>query len=141
MKGTHESLVPLASLRARLDEQDIQAGTVWKRLPEVAGLAPGATTVAEAGTTRLLVCRFGDELLAYHDLCVGCGQSLRGAELAARPGIEGEAVLRCRSCHATFDVCRAGVSVDDVSSHLTQVPLLVAAGVAFVSIALVGDEG
>jgi nitrite reductase/ring-hydroxylating ferredoxin subunit len=130
-----ETLIPLASLRVRLDEQDVRAGTVWKRLLEVADLAPGATTVAEAGAVKLLVCRFGSELLGYHDLCVRCWRSLRGAVLMARLGARGETVLCCPGCEAGYDVCRAGASVDDAALWLTQVPLLVKSGVAFVRVA------
>lgn len=130
-----ETLIPLASLRSRLDEQDVQAGTVWQRLLEVADLAPGATTVAEAGATRLLVCRFAAELLAYHDLCVRCGRSLNGAVLIDRLVAMGETVLRCPGCQAGYDVCRAGASVDDAALRLAQVPLLVKSGVAFVRVA------
>ena len=136
VSSCRESLITLASLRTRIDEQDVLAGTVWRRLPEVACLAPGATTVVEAGAASLLVCRLGSELLAYHDLCVRCGQSLRGAVLTGRSGgAMGEAVLRCPGCQASYDVCRAGASLDDAASHLTQVPLLVEGGVASVSVA------
>jgi len=129
--------IALSALRVRLDAQDRQAGSIWKRLPEFSGLALGATTVVETGGTSVLVCRLGSELLAYQDLCVRCGFSLRGATLSPRVGAaDGEVVLRCPGCDAHYDACRGGTLLDDAASHLTPVPLLTELGVPSVMIGL-----
>jgi nitrite reductase/ring-hydroxylating ferredoxin subunit len=50
--------------------------------------------------------------------------------LARRLGAAvGEAVLRCPSCAAHFDVRRAGACLDDDELHLTPVPLLTDHGI------------
>jgi Fe-S cluster biogenesis protein NfuA/nitrite reductase/ring-hydroxylating ferredoxin subunit len=136
-----ETLIPLTSLRSRLDGHDGGPGDginpSWEPLPEVAALPAGATTVVEVGSTSLLVCRLGSELFAYRDRCAGCGASLRGAALSRRLGAAvGEAVLRCPSCRAHYDVRRAGAGLDDETTHLTPVPLLVEDGIPSVAVAV-----
>ncbi len=131
-----ESVIPVSSLRARLAEQDVGSGSVWTRVPELADLAAGASTVVDATGTRVLVCRLGSELFAYRDRCARCEGSLSGAALSRRLGAAvGEAVLKCPGCQAHYDVRRAGMSLDDDRSHLTPVPLLTESGITSLAIA------
>ncbi len=125
-----ETLIPVSSLRSRVVEQENGAGAAWTRVPELTGLASGATVVVDAAGTTVLVCRLGSELFAYRDRCARCEKSLEGAVLSRRLGAAvGEAVLKCPGCQAHYDVRRAGKGLDDDTSHLTPVPLLTEGGV------------
>ncbi len=131
-----ETLIPVSSLRTRLADQEVETGSVWQRQPELADLAAGATTVVDAGSTSVLVCRLGSELFAYQDRCARCEVSLRGAALSRRLGAAvGEAVLRCPGCQAHYDVRRAGSCLDDDVLHLTPVPLLTEGGITSLAVA------
>lgn len=126
-----ETLIPVSSLRSRLEETT----SSWERLPDLASLAAGAVTTVEVGGTRVLVCRLGPELFAYADRCSRCEESLDGAALSRRLGAAvGEAVLRCPACRAHYDVRRAGACLDDESLHLIPVPLLTDSGVTSVAV-------
>lgn len=134
-----ETLIPVSSLRSRLDEGvgGPRTNTSWEPLPELADLPTGAAAVVDAGAVRLLVCRLGAELFAYQDRCARCEASLRGAALSRRLGAAvGDAVLRCPGCQAHYDVRRAGVCLDDGALHLTPVPLLVDGGIPSVAVAV-----
>jgi nitrite reductase/ring-hydroxylating ferredoxin subunit len=81
--------------------------------------------------------RIGGDLYAYRDSCPGCGGSLVDGAVERRlGGGPGDAVLRCPTCSAHFDVRRAGRGLDGTDDHLEPVPLLVADGV--VSLAVPG---
>jgi nitrite reductase/ring-hydroxylating ferredoxin subunit len=72
----------------------------------------------------------GSELYAYRDRCPGCGGGLGGGALERRlGGRAGDAVLRCPTCRAHYDVRHAGRGIDDPERHLEPVPLLVTDGV------------
>jgi Fe-S cluster biogenesis protein NfuA/nitrite reductase/ring-hydroxylating ferredoxin subunit len=130
-----ETLIAVSSLRSRIAEQSEAAS--WESVPGLSDLAPGAVTIVEAGSARMLVCRLGSELFAYQDRCPRCERSLRGAALARRLGAAvGEAVLRCPGCQAHYDVRRAGACLDDEAFHLTPVPLLSEGGTVSVAIAV-----
>ncbi len=127
-----ETLIPVSSLRSRLEETT----SSWEPVADLAALAPGAVTTAEVAGTRLLVCRLGSDLFAYVDRCARCEGSLDGAALSRRLGAAvGEAVLRCPACRAHYDVRRAGRCLDDDSLHLVPVPLLTEGGVTSVAVA------
>ncbi len=130
-----ETLIPVSSLRSRLDE--ISGSTAsWEPLPDLAGLSAGGVLTVEVGGTRVVVCRLGAELFAYADRCARCEESLEGAALSRRLGAAvGEAVLRCPACRAHYDVRRAGACLDDDSLHLIPVPLLTDGGVTSVAVA------
>ncbi len=131
-----ETLIPVSSLRSRLDQPE-SGETSWEPVPQLAGLAPGAVTLVEAGETRMLACRLGADLFAYVDRCARCSGSLDGAALSRRLGAAvGEAVLRCPTCQAHYDVRRAGACLDDEALHLTPVPLLTEAGVSSVAVSV-----
>jgi Fe-S cluster biogenesis protein NfuA/nitrite reductase/ring-hydroxylating ferredoxin subunit len=84
-------------------------------LPEIAD--GGSRLHAVAGRPVLFLAAAG-RTYAYRPECPGCGASLEGAPLH---GDE----LRCASCGARYDVCRAGRGVDAPDLHLEPVPLLV----------------
>ena len=128
-------VIPVASLRSRLDQPGTGQTSSWEALPQLADLAPGALTTALVGSTPLLVARVGADLFAYVDRCARCEESLRDAVLSRRLGAAvGEAVLRCPSCRAHYDVRRAGVCLDDQALHLVPVPLLTDGGVTSVAV-------
>jgi len=131
-----ETLIPISSLRSRLDETATTMAS-WEPLPNLAGLAAGAVMTVEVGGTSVLVCRLGHELFAYADRCARCEESLDGAALSRRLGAAvGEAVLRCPACRAHYDVRRAGACLDDESLYLVPVPLLTDGGVTSVAVAV-----
>ena len=128
-----ETLIPVSSLRSRLEETTAS----WEPLPDLAGLLAGGVTTVEVGGSRVVVCRLGAELFAYADRCARCDGSLDGSALSRRLGAAvGEAVLRCPACRAHYDVRRAGACLDDESLHLVPVPLLTEGDVASVAIAV-----
>lgn len=118
-------VIPVASLRTRLDDLPGGPGASWEAVPGLAELPAGAVTIVEVSGTRLVISRLGPELFAYVDRCARCEASLRGAVLSRRLGdAVGEAVLRCPACHAHYDVRRAGACLDLDAVHLDPVPLL-----------------
>ena len=128
-------LIPVASLRSRLEESEADQGASWEPVPELAELAAGAVTTLEVGSTPVLVCRLGDDLFAYLDRCARCEGSMRGAALSRRLGAAvGEAVLRCPACQAHYDVRRAGACLDDEALHLSPLPLLTDDGISSVAV-------
>ncbi len=118
-------VIPVSSLRSRLDTLDVDQGSIWQPVPDVAALESGSVSTLSTISPPVLVCRLGDDLFAFLDRCARCESSLSGAVLARRLGAAvGEAVLSCPSCHAHYDVRRAGTCLDDDSLHLTPLPLL-----------------
>ncbi len=128
-------LIPVSSLRTRLEESEADQGATWEPVPELAELAAGAVTTLEVGSTPVLACRLGDDLYAYVDRCARCEGSMRGAALSRRLGAAvGEAVLRCPACQAHYDVRRAGACLDDDALHLSPLPLLTNDGISSVAV-------
>ena len=133
-EGGAETLIPVSSLRSRLDDRTDQTAS-WAPLPELAALAAGAVLTLEVGQTSVLVARIGSDLFAYLDRCARCESSMQGAALSRRLGAAvGEAVLRCPACQAHFDVRRAGACLDEDALHLTPVPLLTDGGVTSLAV-------
>lgn len=128
-------VIPVSALRSRLDTLDVDQGSLWQPVPDVAALQPGAVLVLTDVEPPVLACRLGDDLFAYLDRCARCESSLTGAVLARRLGAAvGEAVLRCPTCHAHYDVRRAGACLDDDGLHLTPLPLLTEHGVTSIAL-------
>ena len=128
-------LIPVASLRTRLEESEADQGATWEPVPQLAALAAGAVTTLEVASTPVLACRLGDDLYAYVDRCARCEGSMRGAALSRRLGAAvGEAVLRCPGCQAHYDVRRAGACLDDDALHLSPLPLLTNDGISSVAV-------
>jgi Fe-S cluster biogenesis protein NfuA/nitrite reductase/ring-hydroxylating ferredoxin subunit len=128
-------LIPVSSLRTRLEESEADQGATWEPVPQLAELAAGGVTTLEVGSTSVLACRLGDDLFAYVDRCARCEGSMRGAALSRRLGAAvGEAVLRCPTCQAHYDVRRAGACLDDDALHLSPLPLLTNDGISSVAV-------
>jgi nitrite reductase/ring-hydroxylating ferredoxin subunit len=114
------------------------SGATWHQAPDIGDLEPGEVGGYLVAGVPILACRVGDELLAYHDHCGRCDESMAGAVLH-RPmaaGV-GSAVLRCPRCGAHFDAVHAGAGLDgDVehAAHLDPVPLLLRDGVLSVAL-------
>lgn len=130
-------VIPVSTLRSRLDSLEVDQGSVWQPLPELTDLTAGASTVLTMGDGGLavLACRLEAELFAYVDRCARCESSMAGAALSRRLGAAvGEAVLRCPDCQAHYDVRRAGACLDDDGLHLTPLPLLTEHGVTSIAV-------
>jgi Fe-S cluster biogenesis protein NfuA/nitrite reductase/ring-hydroxylating ferredoxin subunit len=129
------TVIPAEQLMSRVRAQP--QGHAWHPVPDITDLSPGEVGgFAVAGTT-VLVCRLDDRLFAYRDRCGACGESLAGAALHRRLG-SADAVLRCPSCHAHFDVVHAGACVDgngSADAHLEPIPLLERDGVLSMAVA------
>ncbi len=124
--GGAETLIPVDALRSRLDLGTSGAGASWHTLPEVSGLASGQATTTVAGGSALFVCRVGQDLFAFRNVCARCVAPLDGAVPARRlGGSAGDAVLTCPGCGAHYEVRRAGACVDEPGLHLDPLPLLV----------------
>lgn len=127
-------LISVDSLRSRL-QGSTDAGVEWHQVPEIGELGAGDTATTLAGGTPLLVCRIGSDLFAFADRCARCRGSLAGAALTRRLGSAiGEAVLRCPTCQAHYDVRRAGACLDMPELHLDPLPLLLIDRVASVAV-------
>ncbi len=125
-------VISLDSLRARIDRP---ADATWAALPELAGLASGALAGFDIAGLVVCACRIGNDVFCFRDRCAHCGQSLAGGVVERRLGDPvGTGVLRCGSCHAHFDVRRAGAGLDDPSEHLEPLPVLVRDGILSVAV-------
>ncbi|MBF6195050.1 NifU family protein [Nocardia sp. NPDC004085] len=115
------------SLFSRVRADGARSGS-WVAVPELAELGAGEVGgFALAGLT-VLACRVGEQLYAYRDHCPACERSLAGAALERRVGFPaGDAVLRCPTCRAHYDVVHAGARVDG-DGHLEPLPVLVRSG-------------
>ncbi len=120
-----ETLIPVASLRTRLDTTSTEGptGASWHSLTE-AGLTPDPVCTVRVDGVALVVCRAGSDLMVFRDRCALCESSLGTGRLERRLGGSADApVLVCPSCGAHFDVRRAGTCLDDASLHLDPLPV------------------
>jgi Fe-S cluster biogenesis protein NfuA/nitrite reductase/ring-hydroxylating ferredoxin subunit len=106
--------------RKRKKQPEENGASSWT-VVDAPGLSGGETLLREISGEPVLFLQVGEELLAYRDLCPGCGGSL---ELAALEGLE----LACPGCANRYDVRRAGASLDTSGLHLEPIPLLVGEG-------------
>nr|WP_280474189.1 NifU family protein [Nocardia asiatica] len=115
------------SLFSRVHAPDRRSGN-WVAVPELAELSAGEVGGFAVAGLSVLACRVGAELYAYRDHCPGCDHSLAGAVLERRVGFPaGDAVLRCPTCRAHYDMVHAGARVDG-EGHLEPLPVLVRSG-------------
>ncbi|WP_328394593.1 NifU family protein [Nocardia sp. NBC_00416] len=120
-------LISADSLFSRVRPSDHGSGS-WVAVPELGDLAPGEVGGFTVAGLTVLACRVGEQLFAYRDHCPVCAHSLAGAALHRRAGFPvGDAVLRCPTCRAHFDVVGAGARVDG-DGHLEPLPVLVRSG-------------
>jgi Fe-S cluster biogenesis protein NfuA/nitrite reductase/ring-hydroxylating ferredoxin subunit len=131
------AVISADSLMSRIREKDA-GSAAWHAVPDVAELGSGEVGGFLVAGVPILACRVGDDLLAYHDRCGRCGESMAGAQLHRPMGAPiGAAVLRCPRCHAHFDAVHAGVGIDDTggtATHLDPIPLLIRDGVLSVAV-------
>jgi Fe-S cluster biogenesis protein NfuA/nitrite reductase/ring-hydroxylating ferredoxin subunit len=127
------AVIPVTALRSRLDAagpSPAAAGSGWTTVDGLGTLAAGQLGVFTVAGLPVLGARIGSDLFAYRDSCPVCSGSLAEGSLGRRMGGRaGDAVLRCPTCSAHFDVVRAGRGLDDADVHLDPVPLLVTDGV------------
>ena len=129
--GAGPSVIPVSALRSRLDGPT--AG--WAEVDGLAEIPPGQPAAFDVAGLRGVAVRIGAELWAYLDECPGCGASLAEGGVERRlGGGPGDAVLRCRTCRAHYDVRHAGAGLDRTEDHLEPVPLLVTDGVVSVAV-------
>jgi Fe-S cluster biogenesis protein NfuA/nitrite reductase/ring-hydroxylating ferredoxin subunit len=127
-------LISADSLMSRVHTKET-AGASWHAVPDIAELGAGEVGGFLVAGVPILACRVGDELFAYHDRCGSCGETLAGAALHRPMGAPiGQAVLRCPRCGAHFDAVHAGAGMDDSTSHLDPIPLLLRNGVLSVAV-------
>jgi nitrite reductase/ring-hydroxylating ferredoxin subunit len=124
--GDPGALISVDSLFTRLESSgSTTAGSSWLSVPELARLPDGAVVVVR-GPTDLIGCRVGSDLYVFHDRCAQCQSSMEGGVLARRlGGPTGDALLKCPSCRAHYEVRRAGACVEDSELHLGPLPVLV----------------
>jgi Fe-S cluster biogenesis protein NfuA/nitrite reductase/ring-hydroxylating ferredoxin subunit len=107
----------------------------WQKAPALDDLEPGELRSARIDGLDLVACRVGPELFAFRDRCPACADSLGLANVERRMGGPiGDAVLRCASCGAHYDVRRAGAGIERSDEHLDPLPLLVRDGGAEVAL-------
>jgi Fe-S cluster biogenesis protein NfuA/nitrite reductase/ring-hydroxylating ferredoxin subunit len=128
----HGAVIPVTALRARLDEAGRPPGRLpgipgdWTTVEALGSLPPGQPAAVDVAGIPVVCVRIGAEWFAYRDGCPVCGGSLADGVLGRRlGGRAADAVLRCPTCSAHFDVRRAGRGLDGTDDHLEPVPLLV----------------
>jgi Fe-S cluster biogenesis protein NfuA/nitrite reductase/ring-hydroxylating ferredoxin subunit len=129
-------VIPVSALRSRLEEgaRPGLAGA-WTTVDGLGGLASGQAGAFSAAGLAVVGIRLGDDLYAYRDRCPRCGGGLADGAVERRlGGRPGDAVLRCPTCSAHFDVRRAGRGLDGGDDHLEPLPLLVTDGVVTVAV-------
>ncbi|MGH3330657.1 MAG: NifU family protein, partial [Nocardioidaceae bacterium] len=149
---THGAFIPVDSLRSRVstsstsdkpglstsstgDGPPAEVRGAWEPLPDLSGLHPGGVTEVTVQQSRVLVCRVGADLFAFHSRCARCDAPLAGATVGRRlGGAAGDALLTCPACQAHYDVRRAGACVDVPDLHLDPLPLLEDHGVPAVAV-------
>ncbi|MGH3332238.1 MAG: Rieske (2Fe-2S) protein, partial [Nocardioidaceae bacterium] len=138
---THGAFIPVDSLRSRVstsstgDGPSAEVRGSWEPVPDLSGLHPGGVTEVTVQKSRVLVCRVGADLFAFHSRCARCDAPLAGATVGRRlGGAAGDALLTCPACQAHYDVRRAGACVDVPGPHLDPLPLLEDHGVPAVAV-------
>ena len=95
---------------------------MWVEIDEAKDLPEGSMISVFRKGISLIVCQRGGQLYAYRDHCPACNMPLR-------LGAFENGILICSLGHR-YDVQRAGASLDQLSSHLDPLPLLVQEGVS-----------
>jgi Fe-S cluster biogenesis protein NfuA/nitrite reductase/ring-hydroxylating ferredoxin subunit len=89
----------------------------WYEVSSVGELNDGTVIPVAVAGSPLLIANVDGTLLAYRDVCAGCGGTVHDGEL--RSG-----ALVCRHCERSFFLPRAGRSLDSERLQLEPVPLL-----------------
>ena len=95
-----------------------QAGGAWTMVGGLPQLSGGGLLAKEVSGEPVLFIKLWDDLFAYRNRCPGCGGSLEDGTL------EGSG-LTCPGCRRSYDVRRAGKSLDEPQLQVEPVPLLV----------------
>lgn len=116
------TLISVQSLRTRLDQPD-STGSSWH--PLSVELGPTGLTTATIDEISLVICRQGNDVLAFGNECPRCSSALDHARLERRlGGLAADPLLVCASCGAHFDLRRAGACVDVPELHLSPFPVI-----------------
>ncbi|MCZ4077135.1 NifU family protein [Rhodococcus sp. H36-A4] len=127
------SLFSSESLMSKVHAHTAVEGA-WSAVPELADLVDGELGGFTVAGSALVAARIGDTWYAYLDRCPRCEGSFAGAAMARRAGRPvGDAVLRCPTCRAHYDVRGAGAGLDVPGLHLDPLPVLVKDGVLSVA--------
>jgi len=127
-------VIPTSALWSRMEPADAPRGGSWVAVPDLAGLGPGEVSGVEVGGCSVIVGRVQSDLYAFRDGCVCCASSLADRALERRlGGAVGDAVLRCATCGARYDVRGAGAYLDG-DGQLEPLPLLVRDGVVSIAV-------
>jgi Fe-S cluster biogenesis protein NfuA len=133
--GITGPLIPVESLRARLEPAAPDLGGGWEPAPLLAELGPGEVGGFVVGDIAVLACRIQNDLFAFRDHCPRCASSMAGARLERRLGhTAADAVLLCPRCRSHYDARRAGISLETDGEYLSPLPLLVRGGVPTVAV-------
>jgi Fe-S cluster biogenesis protein NfuA/nitrite reductase/ring-hydroxylating ferredoxin subunit len=100
----------------------------WFEVSSLGEIADGMVVPVAVAGLPLLIANVDGTLLAYRDVCAGCGGTMHDGDLRA-------GALVCRHCERSFFLPRAGRSMDDDKIQLEPVPLLREQGHVRVAIA------
>jgi Fe-S cluster biogenesis protein NfuA/nitrite reductase/ring-hydroxylating ferredoxin subunit len=100
----------------------------WFEVQSVGQLSEGTVVPVTVGGAPLLIANVEGTLLAYRDVCAGCGGTIHDGDLHG-------GTLACRHCERSFFLPRAGRSLDSDRIQLEPVPLLVEQGYVKVALA------
>ena len=89
----------------------------WFEVQSIGQLDDGALVPVAVGGIPLLIANVDGTLLAYRDVCAGCGGTVHDGELES-------GTLTCRHCQRAFFLPRAGRSLDGDRIQIEPVPLL-----------------
>jgi Fe-S cluster biogenesis protein NfuA/nitrite reductase/ring-hydroxylating ferredoxin subunit len=115
--------LPMASGTATADYElpivaaEPRSAPSWFELGALPELGEGALRAFEVAGSELVIANVDGTLLAYRDVCAGCGKPLRDGALRA-------GALACAHCERAFFLPRAGRSMDEERIQLEPVPLL-----------------
>jgi nitrite reductase/ring-hydroxylating ferredoxin subunit len=89
----------------------------WFEVQSIGQLDDGTLVPVAVGGIPLLIANVDGTLLAYRDVCAGCGGTVHDGELES-------GTLTCRHCQRAFFLPRAGRSLDGDRIQIEPVPLL-----------------
>ncbi len=104
------------------------AAPAWHELESLTQPSEGTLTRAAVGAHELMIANVEGTLLAYRDVCAGCGAEIHEGRLS-------DGVLACPQCERSYFLPRAGRSIGGDGLQLTPVPLLCERGHVKVAVA------
>ena len=94
-----------------------QPAPSWFAVQSIGQLDDGAVVPVAVAGSPLLIANVEGTVLAYRDVCAGCGGTIHDGQLES-------GTLTCRHCQRAFFLPRAGRSLDGDRIQLEPVPLL-----------------